>query len=126
MKAFLLLAALTTMTALPAAANIHSDVSGDPLMRQIQALNLTRPNGGVTAAVKVKGADKGINLELTDPSAALAPLAPVAGLVAPAEDAAPAVRPKARRKTRRAERPVEQAEVIEGQGERAAWENVRK
>ncbi len=135
MKALVFSAALATLAALPAAAlqsgqaaNVAPvDLGVDLLTLKIHNQAVNCPNSCITAAVKVGGTDKGVKLELTDPNAALAPLAPVAGLVAPAEEAPAAERPgRARRKAaRRVERPVEQAEVIEAGGART-WENLRK
>ncbi|MDX6769218.1 MAG: hypothetical protein SF051_06770 [Elusimicrobiota bacterium] len=117
MKAFLLLAALmTTAGSASAVAPAAPAAPEDKLLQQIHTMTLTYPNGGITAAVKVKGAKQGINLELTAP-AEIPTLAPVEGL---------AERPAPKRRARRAERPAEQAEVLETQGEKAAWENTRK
>lgn len=72
-------AAMMTMTALSAAAEVHSPiVTNDPLMKQILSRQLTQVAGGVTGAVRI-GSGQAITLSLIDP---LAPLKPAEGLVA--------------------------------------------
>lgn len=111
------LALLTMMlAAAPASAAMPgAEIIQDPLMIQIRAKQLTQVNGGITAAVAVKGAAKGIELELVDP---LAPLAPVEGLT---ERPAPA-----KKKARPAKRAGEQAEKLEAAGQQASFDKPAK
>lgn len=123
MTALTLLAALTATTAFSSPALLPAEASSDALTRQILTERLTRADGGVTAAVFVKGADKGIALELHDPAkkaaaeaAALAPLAPAEGLA----EKRPAKK-KPKKAPRRAD---EQLSVIERQGPAAEWDKA--
>lgn len=103
----LLSASLLFIAAAPSAAHTPTEISQDPLVRQIFARQL-QP-GGITAAVRVKGTDKGIPLEL-------APLAP-----------APGLRPQSRRSplppARRAD---EQLQGIRREGRKASWDRPRR
>lgn len=124
MKALLLTAAMLA-AALPSAAAMPAAIDQDPLMRQILSKQLTHPNGGVTAAVAVKGAANGISLELADP---LAPLKPAEGLVERPAAQAPA---KKAGKKPQAGRPVPsdanaQAGRLAAAGDAASFERAAK
>lgn len=122
MKASVLLAALLAVGSVPVRAYMPAEMSADPLMKQILAKRLTQENGGVTAAVLVRGSKNGIDLAVGDPAAAersaLAGLAPVEGL---AEKPKP--RAKGKRPVRRAD---DQLAVIDGEGAKASWDKTRK
>lgn len=118
MKALLLTAAMLA-AALPCAAAMPAAIDQDPLMRQILSKQLTHPNGGVTAAVAVKGAANGISLELADP---LAPLQPAEGLVERPAAQVPAKKGKAK-PARRAD---EQAERLAAAGDVASFDRAAK
>lgn len=119
MKALVLTAAML-MAAGSSSAAMPAAIDTDPLMKQILAKQIALPNGGVTAAVAVRGAANGIELHIPDP---LAPLAPAEGL-APREQAADGG-PK-KRKARPARRAVEQAENLEASGPVASFERAAK
>jgi hypothetical protein len=116
MKAFALTAAML-MAAGSASAVVPAAIDADPLMKQILAKQIALPNGGVTAAVAVRGAANGIELQIPDP---LAPLAPAEGLVERREE------PAKKRKARPARRAVEQAENLESSGPAASFERAAK
>ncbi len=102
-------AAMMTLAALPAAAEVKSPmVAHDPLMSQIMSRQLTLAAGGVTGAVRI-GSGQAITLSLIDP---LAPLQPVEGLVAKP------VKAKAARKVRRAD---EQLKKMSDEKRAADW-----
>lgn len=113
MKAFVLTAAML-MAAGSSSAAVPAAIDSDPLMRQILAKQIALPNGGITAAVAVRGAANGIELQIPDP---LAPLAPAEGL---------AERREAPAKKRKARRAVEQAENLEASGPVASFERAAK
>lgn len=115
MKALLLTAAMLAAP-LPSAAAMPAVIDQDPLMKQILSKQLTHPNGGVTAAVAVKGAANGISLELADP---LAPLKPAEGLVRRPD-------PAKKRKAKPSRRAGEQAERLEAAGDVASFDRAAK
>lgn len=122
----MLLTAAMLAAALPAAAAMPAAIDQDPLMKQILSRQLTHPNGGVTAAVAVKGAANGIHLELADP---LAPLQPASGLVerpAAAEAVLVHHRGKKGGKYKPARRAGEQAENLEAAGDAATFDRAGK
>ncbi|PIR15230.1 MAG: hypothetical protein COV48_15495 [Elusimicrobia bacterium CG11_big_fil_rev_8_21_14_0_20_64_6] len=107
-----LLAAMTMLAALPAAAELSTPaIAHDPLMNQIMSKQLTLPGGGVTGVVRI-GSGQAIALRLIDP---LAPLQPAAGLVAKSTSA---VKAKDARKARRAD---EQLKKMSEEKRRADW-----
>ena len=119
MKAFVLTAAVLLAAALPSFAALPAVIDQDALMAQIRARQLTLPNGGITAAVAVRGAANGIELHIPDP---LAALAPAEGLAAAAGQEAPAKK----RKARPSRRAREQVENLEAAGPVASFERVAK
>ncbi len=118
MKAWILLAAAMAATSAPARANMPAELASDPLMKQILAKQITQVNGGITAAVLVRGSKTGIDLALGDEASAertaLAEPAPVDGLVEK-----PKTRAKAKRPVRRADA---QLAVIDEAGSKASWD----
>lgn len=119
----MLLTAAMLAAALPGAAAVPALIDQDPLMRQILAKQLTHPNGGVTAAVAVKGAANGINLELADP---LAPLQPAEGLAERPAQAPAKKGNKKRAAGRPGPRANEQAERLASAGDAASFERAAK
>jgi hypothetical protein len=120
MKAFVLTAAML-MAAGSSSAAMPAAIDSDPLMKQILAKQIALPNGGVTAAVAVRGAANGIELQIPDP---LAPLAPAEGLAERQE--APAKAGKKRARPGRNVRASEQAEALENAGPVASFERAAK
>lgn len=103
-------AVVTLLRALCAAAEVPAPmVAHDPLMNQIMSLQLTRPAGAVTGAVRI-GSGQVITLNMADP---LAPLKPTPGLVAkPAKT-------KARRKLPHADAQLKK--ISKDEQRRADW-----